>query len=605
MYKIDYTILSVDDNEHNLFTLEALLSKIKGVKVISATSGDEALKILLKNHIDLILSDIQMPVMDGFEFAKLIKSNKRTKDIPLIFVTAVFKSEEFIKRGFDLGAIDYITKPIDEYQLLNKLKLYINVSIERNKAIENEKKFYEITQTINEGIFSLDLDKKIAFINDSALSLLGYRKDELLGKKAHNYLRYKDKKGAVSEKECFVYEVFQTKKELAFESIYLVKKDGTFLNVSLYIKPLYFENEFSGVIVIFKDKTKENIILQLQEKEVINQKQIIYSMVELIESRDTYTAGHTRRVAKYCVLIAKEMGYSDEEIKLLEKSAWLHDIGKISTPDSILLKPARLNFDEYKLIQEHLTSGYEVLKKIDDYKELAEIMSQHHERYDGKGYPRGLMADEIKPLSRIMIVADAFDAMTTNRVYKSRKSVEEAINELKELSKIQFHPEVVEVAIKVLKDIEIEDSSQFPKTKLERERFAYYFKDQLTGAFTIDYLKLFLRYQFEEVDKFYGYIIKLHNFSAYNKKYGWQSGDLFLQKCADTIKKLDENISVFRIEGDDFLILSKTEIKNITDMLDRDIKNEIIDFEVIKKLITDKKEYLQKIIDAKNTQDFI
>jgi GGDEF domain-containing protein len=184
-------------------------------------------------------------------------------------------------------------------------------------------------------------------------------------------------------------------------------------------------------------------------------------------------------------------------------------------------------------------------------------------------------------------------------------SGDEAINELKELSKIQFHPEVVEVAVKVLKDIKIEQASQFPKTKLERERFAYYFKDQLTGAFTIEYLKLFLRYQFAEVEKFYVYIIKLHNFSAYNQKYGWQNGDLFLKECVNILNKLDENISVFRIEGDDFLVLSKTEIKNITDMLDRKIKNEIIDFEVIKKFITDKKEYLQKIIDAKNTEDFI
>ena len=108
----------------------------------------------------------------------------------------------------------------------------------------------------------------------------------------------------------------------------------------------------------------------------------------------------------------------------------LHDIGKIATPDVILLNPQILNKLEYKLIQEHVKVGYRLLVNIPMFQDLAEIIHSHHERYNGTGYPRGLKGDEINPLARIMIVADAFDAMTTNRIYKGRKNLTEALDEL-------------------------------------------------------------------------------------------------------------------------------------------------------------------------------
>lgn len=118
------TILIVDDNNYNLFTLNSILSELDNTDIIEAQSGEEALKIVLTKKIDLILLDIQMPGMDGFEVAKMIKSTNQTKEIPIIFLTAVFKEEEFIKRGFRIGATDYLTKPIDNQKLINILNLY-------------------------------------------------------------------------------------------------------------------------------------------------------------------------------------------------------------------------------------------------------------------------------------------------------------------------------------------------------------------------------------------------------------------------------------------------------------------------------------------------
>lgn len=117
-------ILIIDDNENNLYTLECILNQAEGVSVLQASSGQKGIEILSQNEVHLVIVDIQMPVMNGFEFANTLKDDQKLKDIPIIFLTAYFKSEEFASRGYKLGAFDYLTKPIDEHRLLNKIGLY-------------------------------------------------------------------------------------------------------------------------------------------------------------------------------------------------------------------------------------------------------------------------------------------------------------------------------------------------------------------------------------------------------------------------------------------------------------------------------------------------
>lgn len=588
--KSRYSILCVDDHQSNLFTLNALLSSVENIDSIEVLGGKEALNVLLTQHIDLILCDVQMPDINGFELAKMIKSNRKTKHIPIIFVTAVFKSEEFIKQGFEIGAVDYITKPIDDNQLLNKITLYLKIFEQKNRLAQSEKKFYDIAQSIGDGIYTLDVEQKVTFINTEALSLLGFEKKELIGKVIHEYIHYKDiNNKPVSLKECPVHRSMESGEAYKNEHEVLIKKDGSFLNVSMVVTPLYSENAIIGSVAVFSDKTAHNRVHKLEQDKIKNQEQIILSMIDMIESRDSYTAGHTKRVAQYCVLIATEMGYSQEEIELLKNAAWLHDIGKISTPDSVLLKPGHLDSTEYKLIQEHLNSGYEMLKSIDQYKVISEIMREHHERYDGSGYPQGLKAHEIKPLSRIMIVADAFDAMTTNRVYKPRKTLPVAFEELEELSAVHFHPDVVGAALVALKNVKIDSEiSQMPKTVMEEQRFAYFYKDRLTNLFIIEYLEIILRYYTNSKDT-YAYDIKLHNFSQYNRENGWKEGDRFLIEFAEFINSFDDERVVFRVEGDDFMILSQRKLDTLESEIAKfiDNKKSIVSCSVTEEFIQD------------------
>jgi len=324
----------------------------------------------------------------------------------------------------------------------------------------------------------------------------------------------------------------------------------------------------------------------------------IYGLVDLVEKRDTYTAGHSKRVAKYSVMIAKEMGYDDDTLKLLYRAGMLHDVGKIATPDSVLLKPGKLNKVEFELIQQHVIAGYEFLKSIDMYKDIAEIMRYHHEKYDGTGYVEGLKGDEIPMLSAIQTVADSFDAMTTNRIYKGRKDVATALKEIKELAGKQFHPKVAQVAQKALKDVKVEIISQIPHTKLEMERFVYFFRDALTDCFNQTYLQFVLSRNEDAFHYKYITFINLHNFGKYNDKYGWKNGDKELARIAKELHKIFMKGVVFRENGDDFIVLSKEKILVDEERLNSIVRNNILTISYEQKELTEKikKEILETIL---------
>ena len=185
----------------------------------------------------------------------------------------------------------------------------------------------------------------------------------------------------------------------------------------------------------------------------------------------------------------------------------------------------------------------------------------HHESYDGSGYPRGLKGEQIPILSQVMTVADSFDAMTTNRVYKSKKSIKEALVELEHCAGKQFNADVVKASAIALKDVKIlKNITQRPKTELEKERFAYFYKDQVTESYNRNYLEFILsNEQNEELGLSYAYSIDLFNFSQYNKNFSWVEGDALLHKIAKTLEKISGSEFVFRMYGDDFIILTKEE----------------------------------------------
>lgn len=317
-------------------------------------------------------------------------------------------------------------------------------------------------------------------------------------------------------------------------------------------------DELAGDIGFAIDSFRQKkAVTKLIAERTANYEETIFSFVDMIEQRDTYTAGHTERVAHYCQVIAREMGIERAQREKLYKAAILHDIGKVATPDSVLLKPGKLTSLDYDLIKLHSLAGYEMLSKVEMYKELAEIILHHHERYDGKGYPNGLKGDEIPLFSRIMAVGDAFDAMTTNRIYKPRKDISEALVEIKSLSGTQFYPEAVNAAMKVLANIKpVISVNQLPLTNLEKKRFSYFFNDMLTGLYNEDYLKTILN----NLDlNHYTCLHMLHlmNVPEYNKRHGWAKGDEFFKSFAAELQVRFPETLIFRAYGNDFAFISK------------------------------------------------
>jgi putative nucleotidyltransferase with HDIG domain len=173
------------------------------------------------------------------------------------------------------------------------------------------------------------------------------------------------------------------------------------------------------------------------------------AMGDALDLRDEETEGHSRRVTAYTIALARAMGLKGDELKVIARGAFLHDLGKIATPDSILLKPGKLDPEEMSIMREHCARGYEIVCKIPFLNEASEIVYSHQERFDGTGYPRGLRGEEIPLGARIFAIADTMDAMTSDRPYRKGTSFEAARNEIVRCSGTQFDPAVVEVFLRI------------------------------------------------------------------------------------------------------------------------------------------------------------
>ena len=176
----------------------------------------------------------------------------------------------------------------------------------------------------------------------------------------------------------------------------------------------------------------------------------VQSLIRVLEAKDSYTKGHSDRVAEYSVKIAEEMRLPRERIELLREAALLHDIGKLGIQDMILTKKVTLTDEDWHLIHKHPEIGEEILKPVSLNTELLAVVRGHHERYDGKGYPDGIGGDRIDMLTAIVAAADAYDAMTSDRSYKKNMTRIEAMEQLKANSGLQFNPKVVKAFVKVL-----------------------------------------------------------------------------------------------------------------------------------------------------------
>ena len=326
-------ILVVDDDAVDLQIANRVLSE-EDMRVSCLGSGEDAIQFLYTNRPDVILLDIHMPVMDGFETMNIIRGNRSTADIPVIFLSADGDGE-LEARGLEVGAVDFIRKP-------------------------------------------------------------------------------------------FVPEVLLIRVRHAIELIRLQKN-------------------LSREVAI---KTQELMIQQKKQERMVLQ--TVKALSDAVDAKDTYTNGHSARVADYSREIAKRAGLSEEMQKDIYMMGLLHDVGKIGVPNTIINKPTRLTDEEFDIIKTHPIMGEKILKNITEFPKLLIGARWHHERYDGKGYPDGIAGEAIPMEARIIAVADSYDAMTSKRSYRDDLPQSVVRAEVEKGEGTQFDPEFAKIMISMI-----------------------------------------------------------------------------------------------------------------------------------------------------------
>lgn len=444
------TLLIIDDVETNINMLMELLED--KYDILASLSGQDGLEILEEESVDLILLDIVMPKMDGFEVCKKLKANSKTKDIPVIFITAN-SDENSIEKAYEIGGVDYITKPFRAREVLSRINIHISLEEQKQKLEEN---LLINTNLLNQYKDVVDLstivsktDKRgvITYVNDAFCKISGFSKNELLGK-PHNIVRHEDTPALVYEE---LWETIQNKKIWKGE-VKNRKKDGGYYVVQSIVMPIFdSNNEIAEYISVRHDVTD---IYDLKQEIEDTQKEVVFTMGAIGETRSKETGNHVKRVAEYSRLLAKYVGLSEKEITLIADASPMHDIGKVAISDAILHKPAKLNNDEFEIMRTHAELGHKMLahSKRPLLKIASTIALEHHERWDGNGYPNHLKGDEISIEGRITAIADVFDALGSNRVYKQAWEDEKIFNYFKEEKGKQFDPNLVDIFFANLND---------------------------------------------------------------------------------------------------------------------------------------------------------
>jgi len=323
----------VDDDTANLRMASRILSEEK-MRVSCLKAGADAIKFLHGNRPDLMLLDIHMPGMDGFETLAAIKGDQATADIPVIFLTADDDSNAET-RGLEAGAMDFIKKPFVPEVLLLRVRHTIDlVRLQTNLSCEVKRKTQEVTEQ-NERLERMSM-------------------------------------------------------------------------------------------------------------------QIVKALSGAIDAKDTYTNGHSTRVAEYSREIARRAGFPKEMQDVIYMMGLLHDVGKIGVPDAIINKPAKLSDEEYAVIRSHPVMGSDILANITEFPELSTGAKWHHERYDGKGYPDGISGEEIPTEARIIAIADAYDAMSSKRSYRNVLPQAQIRAEVEEGKGTQFDPVLADIMLAMI-----------------------------------------------------------------------------------------------------------------------------------------------------------
>lgn len=332
---------------------------------------------------------------------------------------------------------------------------------------------------------------------------------------------------------------------------------------------------------INEELTAQNEEIRAMNEEIVERNeameqmtlQTITTIANTIDAKDEYTRGHSRRVAEYSAAIAKEIGYNDDEIADVRFIGLLHDIGKIGIPDAVLNKPGRLTNEEYQVMKSHTTIGAEILKDIDMIKGLDIGAKYHHERADGKGYPDGLKGDEIPMIARIIAVADAYDAMSSNRVYRRHLAEDKVLSELKRGLGTQWDEECTRAMITLIEEKRLpkvntaEDAEMVQQATTILSRVIDFAEDkggemvgdldELTATFGRERGRAELQSAISGCGHGSLFIFDIDHFHRINETEGFVVGDHYLKVMVELIRACADDLVISRFGADEFVVFNK------------------------------------------------
>jgi response regulator RpfG family c-di-GMP phosphodiesterase len=464
----DMNVLLVDDHAPVLRFLAAAFKR-QGCLVSTASSAEEALDLISERGFDLVVSDIKMPGLSGLDLLRTVKGQQ--PDTPVVLITGM-PSVDSAVFGLRHQAYDYLTKPFsmsDVQELVGRVRQdrrsrQGGQQAEASQRAIRRKFGMEALSRLGElALQGLDTD---TFVERA----LGYTLEGLGGDAALILLVEEDGKVSPSQTGDLSLAVrLLGASGAAFQTLTTGTTRGAVAAVGLDAPASALATLITvlgrpaGILCLARHQGREfvsddreflvsyarTIGLSLEKMQVGEDLEghlidTISAFVIALESKDDYLKGHSTRVSLYAAEIARALGLDPGEVAVASRSGMLHDLGKLVVMDSILQKPARLTSEETAVMREHPENAARILQPFRFLAREAAAIKGHHERFDGKGYPHGLKGEEIPIAARIITVADAFDAMTSDRPYRAAMPIEVAAIEITRHAQAQFDPEVTE-----------------------------------------------------------------------------------------------------------------------------------------------------------------
>ena len=351
--------------------------------------------------------------------------NKEITDIPLI--------EQSISKDINLKIKDLNEKILTTKKLLDKDYKFLEESLSLSKL-------YEYAIEKSNVIIRLNLKREITYVNKLFTEVSGYSNEELVGK-PYGYIKYPDVSDLEIDKLFRIIEAGKVWKG----TLKNIGKDGkAFYSISTVVP---IKNKSGDILEYMQIRQDITEVVNLHQELEDTQREVIYKMGEIVETRSEETGNHVKIVAEYSKLLAIKCGLSTSESELLKHASPMHDIGKVGIPDAILNKPGKLTPEEFEIMKNHTTVGFEILKNSNRpiLKASAIVAYEHHEKWNGTGYPRGLKEQDIHIYGRITAIADVFDALGSERIYKKAWKLNDILEHFKEERGKHFDPTLIDL----------------------------------------------------------------------------------------------------------------------------------------------------------------